>query len=145
MKLDLNYPAIADLRRKAKQRIPHFAFEYLDSGTGSRELGVSENRQALDQVKFLPTILKGEIKFQLDQEFMGETFSYPFGIAPVGMAGAMWPGPRKFLRALLTNSISRLIYPQLPQLVLKISGQLPEIGDGFNTIQHETGTFRKTC
>ncbi len=97
MKLNLNYPAIADLRRKAKQRIPHFAFEYLDSGTGSRELGVSENRQALDQVKFLPTILKGEIKFQLDQEFMGETFSYPFGIAPVGMAGAMWPGAEKIL------------------------------------------------
>ena len=36
---ELREKFIADLRAKAKRRIPHFAFEYLDSGTG-RELQV---------------------------------------------------------------------------------------------------------
>ncbi len=97
MRLDLHYPAIADLRKRAKRRIPHFAFEYLDSGTGIHELGVYGNREGLDQVKFLPTILKGSIDFELSRSFMGKSYSYPFGVAPVGMAGAIWPGAEKML------------------------------------------------
>ena len=97
MNLELKYPAIADFRLRAKKRIPHFAFEYLDSGTGSRELGIKENRECLDRIKFLPAILKGEFDFNLKQQFMGDTFSLPFGVAPVGMAGAIWPGAEKIL------------------------------------------------
>ncbi|MEM7320309.1 MAG: alpha-hydroxy-acid oxidizing protein, partial [Pseudomonadota bacterium] len=39
MDLDQAYPSVEDLRRRAKRRVPKFAFEYLDSGTG-RELGL---------------------------------------------------------------------------------------------------------
>ncbi len=96
MDLDLTYPAVSDLRRKARARIPHFAFEYLDSGTG-RELQVARNRDALDAVMFLPDILPGKVAPDLSVRFMGRDYARPFGIAPLGMSGLMWPGAERML------------------------------------------------
>ena len=94
--LDIKFPSIADLRKVAQRKIPHFAFEYLDSGTGS-EYGVKENRYRLDQIRFMPEILHGEIAYDLSREFMGKTYPLPIGIAPVGMSGLIWPGAEKIL------------------------------------------------
>jgi len=96
MDLDLDYPAVSDLRRKARRRIPHFAFEYLDSGTGA-ELQVSRNRAALDAVQFLPDILPGKVAPDFTTRFMGSDYARPFGIAPLGMSGLMWPGAEAIL------------------------------------------------
>ena len=35
MNLEQRYPAISDLRARARRRVPHFVWEYLNSGTGS--------------------------------------------------------------------------------------------------------------
>ena len=94
MDLNSKYPAISDLRSKARKRIPHFAWEYLDSATGD-ESTLHRNRSALDAIQFVPRGLRGEIKPQLAAEFLGKTYSAPFGIAPVGMSGLMWPGAEK--------------------------------------------------
>ncbi len=96
--LDLLYPALSDLRKLAKRRLPDFAFEFLDSGTG-RELGVEHNRAALDRILFMPAILKGVVAAQLSQTFMGEKYRLPVGIAPVGMSGMIWPGAERKLAA----------------------------------------------
>lgn len=96
MDLDLDYPAVSDLRRAARRRIPHFAFEYLDSGTG-RELQVAANRAALDAIRFLPGILPGKVAPDFATRFLGEDWSRPFGIAPLGMSGLIWPGAEAML------------------------------------------------
>ncbi|MEL6167872.1 MAG: alpha-hydroxy acid oxidase [Pseudomonadota bacterium] len=96
MDLDLDYPAVSDLRARARRSIPHFAFEYLDSGTGD-ELEVHRNRDALDAVLFLPRILPGPLAPDFATTFMGQDFGRPFGVSPVGMAGVMWPGAEKML------------------------------------------------
>ncbi|MEM6728136.1 MAG: alpha-hydroxy acid oxidase [Pseudomonadota bacterium] len=96
MDLDLVYPAVSDLRAKARRRIPHFAFEYLDSGTGA-ELQVQRNRDALDAIHFMPDVLVGDVNPAWDTDFMGQSFSRPFGIAPIGMSGVMWPGAERIL------------------------------------------------
>ena len=96
MTLESKYPAISDLRYKAQKRIPHFAWEYLDSATGD-ESTLHRNRTALDAVHFVPRGLRGEITPELATTFLGQTYSAPFGIAPVGMSGLMWPGAEKAL------------------------------------------------
>lgn len=96
MDLDLKYPAISDLRERARRRIPHFAFEYLDSATGS-EIGQVRNRDALDAIQFMPSVLNGDIKPDFSTKFMGDTYSLPLGIAPVGMSGMIWPGAERKL------------------------------------------------
>ncbi|MCG6883570.1 MAG: alpha-hydroxy-acid oxidizing protein [Silicimonas sp.] len=96
MDLDTRFPAISDLRARAKRRIPHFVFEYLDSATG-REDQHRRNQSALADIKFWPSILDGEHVADLSTTFLGREYPLPFGCAPVGMSGIMWPGAEKLL------------------------------------------------
>ncbi|MDQ2093458.1 alpha-hydroxy acid oxidase [Rhodalgimonas zhirmunskyi] len=90
MDLMTKYPAVTDLQKRARARIPHFAYEYLVSGTGA-EATTRRNRTALDQVQFMPAILRGPQTPDLSVQLFGETLPLPFGIAPVGLSGIMWP------------------------------------------------------
>ncbi|MBS1303835.1 alpha-hydroxy acid oxidase [Loktanella sp. SALINAS62] len=90
MTLHNRYPAIADLKARARRRIPHFVWEYLDSATGD-EATLARNRAALDAVLLRPSILHGEFTPDLSVTVMGRTYPLPFGIAPVGMSGLVWP------------------------------------------------------
>jgi L-lactate dehydrogenase (cytochrome) len=55
-----DYPAISYLEAKAKKRMPHFAWEYLASGTGAGEL-VDRNNKALGAVTLVPQLFKGRL------------------------------------------------------------------------------------
>ncbi len=96
MDLHAKYPAICDLRRAARKRIPHFVWEYLDSATG-QERTLQRNRDQLDAVLFSPSVLHGEFTPDLSTSFLGQSHSLPFGIAPVGMSGLIWPGAEQLL------------------------------------------------
>jgi len=85
------YPAIADLERRAAKRIPHFAWEYLVSGTGS-ERAVGRNTEALNDVALLPRLLKGPLSPSVETSLFGVNYSAPIGIAPVGLTSLIWPG-----------------------------------------------------
>jgi L-lactate dehydrogenase (cytochrome) len=89
--LAANHPYISDLAERARRRIPHFAWEYLDSGTGL-EVSIARNRQALDNVLISPRFLKGDLKPDTSTELFGRKWSAPIGVAPVGLTGLMWPG-----------------------------------------------------
>lgn len=88
--LHAKYPAIQDLRQAARRRLPKFVWEYLDSATGT-ESTQHRNRAGLDRVGFLPSILHGEFEPDLRTSLFGKAFPRPYGIAPVGMSGLMWP------------------------------------------------------
>lgn len=98
MNLDTRFPAISDLREQARRRIPHFVFEYLDSATGLEDQH-QRNRDKLKEIKFWPDVLKGELDYNLETEFLGRKYPVPFGCAPVGMSGIMWPKAEKILAA----------------------------------------------
>ena len=118
MDLDLRYPAVSDLRARARRRIPHFAFEYLDSGTGA-ELQVARNRAALDAVLFRAAILPGRVEPDFATRFMGQEFSRPFGIAPIGMSGVIWPGAEHILARFANRA-------RLPYGLSTVATRLPE-------------------
>lgn len=90
MDLHSRFPGIADLKHRAQRRIPHFVWEYLDSGTGV-EATLRRNRDSLDRAGFLPSILHGPLEFDTSTKFLGQTYPLPFGVAPIGMAGLIWP------------------------------------------------------
>lgn len=118
MSLDATYPTIADLKARAKQRLPHFAWEYLDSATGS-EAVPSRNRAGLDRVLFRPAILRGAITPQLETHFLGQRYALPFGIAPIGMSGLIWPGAE----AMLAHAAN---YANIPYGLSTVATRLPE-------------------
>ena len=45
MDLDSRYPGLADIKRRAQQRLPKFVWDYLDSGTGSEATKASNRIQ----------------------------------------------------------------------------------------------------
>ena len=91
MELDLSYPTLGDLRARAKRRLPHFAWEYLDSGTGD-DAAIRRSRAALDSVVLAPAVLKGQTTPDLSTRFMARDYTRPWGVSPVGMTGLFWPG-----------------------------------------------------
>ncbi|WP_299499359.1 alpha-hydroxy acid oxidase [uncultured Roseobacter sp.] len=90
MDLHSTYPALVDLRARAQKRIPKFVWEYLDSGTG-HEATKTRNRTCLDRIGFAPAILRGEFTPDVSTRLFGDDLLLPFGVAPVGMSGLIWP------------------------------------------------------
>ncbi len=81
---------VADLKKRAKRRIPKFAFDYIEGGCNS-ELALKNNREALDDVFLRPEYLQTYSKPELGVELFGKQYSVPFGIAPLGLSGLVWP------------------------------------------------------
>jgi L-lactate dehydrogenase (cytochrome) len=91
-----NYPAIDDLRTRAMKRIPRFAFEYLDGGC-NEEVNLHKNTAELREVELKPYYLTKYGNADLKTELFGHVYDAPFGIAPVGLQGLMWPGSPEIL------------------------------------------------
>lgn len=123
MDLDLKYPAISDLRDRARRKIPKFIFEYLDSATG-RELGLKINRDALDSISFMQRILCGEQNFNLSTKFLGHTYDLPIGAAPVGMSGLIWGGAERSIAAVAKER-------NIPNCLSSVAVAAPEELDGL--------------
>ena len=84
------YPAIADLEAKARRRLPNVAWEYLQSGTGN-DGAMTRNREQLEKITFAPQFMQGKLQVDLTTQLFGTTYNAPFGIAPVGLTGLIWP------------------------------------------------------
>ncbi|NYS26261.1 alpha-hydroxy-acid oxidizing protein [Rhodobacteraceae bacterium 2376] len=115
---DLRYPELSDLRARCRRRVPHFVWEYVDSATG-REAVKAANRAALDTVRFRPAILGGEVTPDLRTRFLGKDYAVPFGIAPLGMSGLIWPGAEQTLARFAQGA-------RLPYGLSTVATRLPE-------------------
>jgi L-lactate dehydrogenase (cytochrome) len=90
------YPSIDDLRTKAKKKIPGFAFEYLDGGC-NEDVNIIKNTNELREVELKPLYLSKHTNSELKTELFGKVYDAPFGIAPIGLQGLMWPNAPKIL------------------------------------------------
>jgi L-lactate dehydrogenase (cytochrome) len=93
---DSRYPSIEDLREKTRKRIPRFAFEYLDGGC-NEDINLKKNTDEIRQREIEPHYLKAYTCADLKTELFGHVYDAPFGVAPVGLQGLMWPGAPEIL------------------------------------------------
>jgi isopentenyl diphosphate isomerase/L-lactate dehydrogenase-like FMN-dependent dehydrogenase len=84
-------PSIDDLYLLARKRVPAMAFDYIDGGAGSEE-GLRANVEAFSRMTLTPRYFVDVAKRSTEVALLGGDYSMPFGIAPVGLAGLMWPG-----------------------------------------------------
>ena len=96
IKYNTNYPSIEDLIKKAKKQIPRFAFEYLDGGC-NEDVNLYKNTAELREVELKPTYLSQHTRSDMKTELFGHIYDAPFGIAPVGLQGLMWPNAPEIL------------------------------------------------
>lgn len=112
------YPSVSDLARKAKKRIPNVAWQYLESGTG-KDNSMNRNREALDEITFLPRFIRGKIDVDLKTTLFGREYAMPFGIAPMGLCGLVWPNAESILARSARNS-------GIPYTLSTVATQIPE-------------------
>ena len=90
------WPALSDLHAPARRRIPHIAWEYLDSGVGD-EHAKQRNRDALAAITMMPRFLGGAPAPDLSTTLFGTARKLPIGVAPIGMSSLIWPGSELML------------------------------------------------
>ena len=98
MELNINskYPSVRDLRKRAEFKMPKFAFDYLDGGCND-DINLNKNRTDIQKIELMPNYLSDYDKSLMKTELFGHTYDAPFGIAPIGLQGLMWPNSPKIL------------------------------------------------
>ena len=84
------YPSVKHLHAAAKKKLPKFSLDYVEGGTGL-EVGLRRNREALDATTINPKYINDWPSLNTEVNLFGRNFSYPFGIAPMGLASLQWP------------------------------------------------------
>ncbi len=104
-----NYPSVTDLKRKAKWRIPKFAFDYLEGGC-NEELNLTRNENDFDDILLKPQYLHVSGDIDMSVDLFGKRYSAPFGISPIGLQGLMWPNaPEILAKAAAKNNVPYIL------------------------------------
>lgn len=118
MDLHARYPALSDLKARARRRLPRFVWEYLDSGTGA-ETARRTSAEAFRNIKLMPSVLHGEITPDTSATLLGQSHPLPFGIGPVGMSGLIWPDAERHLARAAARA-------DLPYTLSTVASQTPD-------------------
>ena len=96
--MDSRFPSIEMLAARAKKRMPGFAYDYLTGGCFS-DTNLARNTQDIQNVALKPHYLRDFNGASQKTTLFGKTYDSPFGIAPVGLQGLMWPKSCEILAA----------------------------------------------
>ncbi len=106
MSIARRFPSVTHMQYAAQRRLPRFAWDYLSGGIG-REAVLEENFTRLDRIKLMPRYLVADAdEPRLSRSLLDGEYSMPFGVAPLGLSGIVWPGAAVHLaRAAKGNGI----------------------------------------
>ena len=96
MNIEKRFPCVADLEAAALPRLPKFVRDNLTGGV-SYGVNLKKNRQAINRVELLPRFLSEDNKPDLRCRLFGHSYDAPFGVAPMGLAGLIWPNAEGIL------------------------------------------------
>lgn len=93
---DPRFSSVEDMRLLAKKRMPKFVFDYLDGGC-NEEVNLRKNTSEIRDLELLPQYLEPYAGASMRTQLFGQTYDAPFGVAPVGLQGFMWPNAAEVL------------------------------------------------
>lgn len=91
-----------DLRKKARQTLPGFAFDYIDGGADD-ESTLQYNKAIFDRWMFTPPVLKNASQRDLSVNLQGTRLAAPLLVAPTGYNGML----RRHADQMLASAASR--------------------------------------
>lgn len=107
--INSKYPSIDHLRERTRQRIPRFAFEYVDGGCNTED-NLRKNTREIREVELKPYYLRDYGGVSMQTELFGKTYDAPFGISPIGLQGLIWPKASEILaKAAFENNIPYIL------------------------------------
>ena len=78
--------SVSDYRELARRRLPKIFFEYIDGGSYA-EATLARNVADMEAIALRQRVMRDMSKLDMSVTTLGQTFSMPVGLAPVGMAG----------------------------------------------------------
>ena len=136
LKYNTKYPSIGDLKKRAKQRIPRFAFEYLDGGC-NEYVNLHRNTTEIQEVQLRPNYLKDYSGSSIKTTLFGVEYDAPVGVAPIGLQGLIWPNSSEILaKAALKHNIPFILSTVATDSIERI-GELTE-GKAWFQLYHPT-------
>lgn len=90
--------SIADLRARARVRLPRVVFDFIDGGAGD-EASLRRNEAAFQAVRMVPRVFAPCRTRDLSTELLGQRYAMPFGVTPMGLCNLAWPGTDKGIAA----------------------------------------------
>jgi L-lactate dehydrogenase (cytochrome) len=136
LKYNTNYPTIEDLRKKAKKRIPRFAFEYLDGGC-NEDTNLHKNTIEIREIELESNYLDNHKVSNMRTELFGHVYDAPFGVSPIGLQGLMWPkSPEILAKAAFEHNIPFILSTVTTSSIERI-GEITE-GRAWFQLYHPT-------
>jgi (S)-mandelate dehydrogenase len=120
-RLRRRFPTVESLRQRARWRVPRFAFDFVD-GAANDETCRVRNAEAFASVEILPHYCVETKGVSTEVELFGRKYAAPFGIAPMGSGGLIWPGAEQ----MLAREAQRRNIPYI--LATPASASIEEIG-----------------
>ncbi len=128
MQYDPRWPALPDLKHRARRRMPGFAFDYVDGGI-DEEHGKRRNREAWHGITLVPRYLRDVSRVDLSARIFGRDYALPFGVAPIGLGNMIWPGAEAALaRAAQRADIPYILSTFSTTDLDKIAALAPDVG-----------------
>lgn len=81
---------IADMRTRARKRLPRVVFDFIDGGA-SDELTLQSNRTDLDAIRLRPRVMVDVSNCDSSVEIFGERYAAPIVLSPIGLTGLATP------------------------------------------------------
>lgn len=78
--------AISDYQTIAMKRLPQQLFDFLEGGAFD-EITIHKNRTDFQRIQLKKRVLKGVSNLDITTEMLGQKFSFPLVLAPIGFAG----------------------------------------------------------
>ena len=78
--------SVSDYRELARRRLPNIFFEYIDGGSYA-EATLARNVADMEAIALRQRVMRDMSKLDMSVTSLGQSFSMPVGLAPVGMAG----------------------------------------------------------
>src|SRR5712675_1680911 len=126
-RLRRRFPNIDDLRRRARWRVPRFAFDFVDGGAND-EACAARNIAAFRAVELLPRYCIDTKGASTEVELFGARYAAPIGIAPMGSPGLMWPGADDYLaQAAQRARIPFVLATPANQSIERIAALAPDV------------------
>ncbi len=102
--------------------MPKFAFEYLDGGCND-DVNIFKNTDELRKVELEPRYIIDRTLVDLSTTLFGHTYAAPFGVAPVGLQGLIWPGSCQMLAKVASQQ-------NIPFVLSTVTtGSIEEVGE----------------
>lgn len=111
--------------KKAKSKIPNFAFEYLEGGC-NEDVNLIKNTKEIRDIELKPFYFRECPEVNLKTELFGHTYDAPFGISPIGLQGLIWPNaPEILAKASVKHNIPFILSTVTTSTIERI-GELTE-------------------